>query len=104
MRSINLFLLGILFISCSIPVNEIHELSFVADTHNDILLRSMQGEDILNRNPDSQSDLTKLDEGGMDLQVFAIWVSPTEFKEDEYFTRANQMITKLEYLCSRVPD
>ena len=104
MRSINLFLLGILFISCSIPVNEIHELSFVADTHNDILLRSMQGEDILNRNPDSQSDLIKLDEGGMDLQVFAIWVSPTEFKEDEYFTRANQMITKLEYLCSRVPD
>ena len=41
MRSINLFLLGILFISCSIPVNEIHELSFVADTHNDILLRSI---------------------------------------------------------------
>ena len=104
MKVINLILFSVLLIYCNRPVHEIHEESFVADTHNDVLLRAMRGQDILTRHPDSQSDLIKLGEGGMDLQVFAIWVSPTEFNQGEYFERANQMITKLEYLCSRVPD
>ena len=65
MKVINLILFSVLLIYCNRPVHEIHEESFVADTHNDVLLRAMRGQDILTRHPDSQSDLIKLGEGGM---------------------------------------
>ena len=100
------FLVCFLFISigCDRPTHQIHMDSFVADTHNDILLRAMEGEDILSNHPDAQSDLEKFKLGGVDLQVFSVWVSPNEFEESEYFQKADNMITKLEFLCSRVPD
>jgi membrane dipeptidase len=63
----------------------------------------MTGKNILSNLSESHSDFEKFEEGGVDLQVFSIWVSPTEF-EGEYFDRANNMITHLEYLCSRVPS
>jgi len=92
-----------LFFSCNNDIARIHEEAFVADTHNDVLLRSLSGRDILTELPESHSDLPKFERGGVDLQVFSIWVSPTEFK-GSYYQRANDMISHLEYLCSRVPD
>jgi len=67
-------------------------------------LRSLTGRDILKDLPESHSDLPKFKKGEVDCQVFSIWVSPQEFSEGEYYNRANQMISQLEYLCSRVPD
>ena len=92
-----------IFISCELDISDFHKKSFIADTHNDVLLRSMTGKNILSNLSESHSDFEKFEEGGVDLQVFSIWVSPSEF-EGEYFDRANNMITHLEYLCSRVPS
>ena len=92
-----------IFISCELDISDFHKKSFIADTHNDVLLRSMTGKNILSNLSESHSDFEKFEEGGVDLQVFSIWVSLTEF-EGEYFDRANNMITHLEYLCSRVPS
>ena len=100
------FLFLILFLnqSCEKDVARIHKDAFVVDTHNDVLLRSLTGRDILTDLPESHSDLPKFKKGGVDCQVFSIWVSPQEFSEGEYYNRANQMISQLEYLCSRIPD
>ena len=92
-----------IFISCELDISDFHKKSFIADTHNDVLLRSMTGKNILSNLSESHSDFEKFEKGGVDLQVFSIWVSPNEF-EGEYFDRANNMITHLEYLCSRVPS
>ncbi|MEE3189224.1 MAG: dipeptidase, partial [Candidatus Neomarinimicrobiota bacterium] len=81
-----------------------HQQAFVADTHNDVLMRSMMGQDILTELPESHSDLVKFKKGGVDLQVFSVWVSPSKIDPEEYYNYANAMITQLEYLCSRVPD
>lgn len=94
----------LLMISCQKNFEKIHADAFVADTHNDILLRSMIGRDILSDLPESQSDLPKFKRGGMDCQVFSVWVSPIGFKAGEYFHRTNAMITELERLTARVPD
>jgi membrane dipeptidase len=93
-----------LLFGCEKDLSKLHENAFVVDTHNDVLLRSMIGRDILTNLPESHSDLPKFKTGGVDCQVFSIWVSPQEFSEGEYYNRANQMISQLEYLCSRVPD
>ena len=81
-----------------------HQQAFVADTHNDVLMRSMMGQNILTELPESHSDLVKFKKGGVDLQVFSVWVSPSKIGPGEYYNYANAMITQLEYLCSRVPD
>tara|TARA_Y100001970_G_C14238977_1_gene863692 strand:+ start:2198 stop:3385 length:1188 start_codon:yes stop_codon:yes gene_type:complete len=94
----------LLFFSCQKDAQTLHEKAFIVDTHNDVLLRSMIGRDILSNLPESHSDFPKIQAGGIDCQVFSIWVSPFEFKEGEYFGRANDMISQLEYLCSRLPD
>ena len=82
----------------------VHQQAFVADTHNDVLMRSMMGRNILTELPESHSDLVKFKNGGVDLQVFSVWVSPSKIDPEEYYNYANAMITQLEYLCSRVPD
>jgi len=94
----------VMFHSCQRDVSKIHENAFVVDTHNDVLLRSMIGQNILTDLSESHSDFPKFESGGVDCQVFSIWVSPFEFKEGEYFNRAIDMISQLEYLCSRVPQ
>ena len=81
-----------------------HQQAFVADTHNDVLMRSMMGQNILTELPESHSDLVKFKKGGVDLQVFSVWVSPSKIDPEEYYNYANAIITQLEYLCSRVPD
>ena len=88
--------------SCDRSTHDIHLESFVADTHNDVLLRAMEGQNVLEYHPESHSDLEKFKIGGVDLQVFSIWVSPDE-KEKKYFENANDMINKLDFLISRVP-
>ena len=62
----------------------------------------MEGQNVLKHHPESHSDLEKFKLGGVDLQVFSIWVSPDE-KEKKYFENANDMINKLNFLISRVP-
>jgi len=91
-------------LGCNNSSNEFHMDSFVADTHNDVLLRSMIGRDILTDLPESHSDLKKFKKGGMDLQIFSIWVSPYLFNNDESFDEANNMIDELEAQCLRIPD
>ena len=57
----------IIFFACDKKQTNFHEVAFVADTHNDVLLRSMIGRDILTDLPESHSDLVKFKKGGMDL-------------------------------------
>ena len=94
--------LSLSIFSCDRSTHDIHLESFVADTHNDVLLRAMEGQNVLKYHPESHSDLEKFKLGGVDLQVFSIWVSPDE-KEKKYFENANDMINKLDFLISRVP-
>ena len=68
----------ILICSCDRSTYDIHSESFVADTHNDVLLRAMEGQNVLKYHPESHSDLEKFKLGGVDLQVFSVWVSPDE--------------------------
>ena len=54
---------------------------FVADLHNDVLQRAIVGEDISIRTENGHSDLVRLKESCIDLEVFVVWVSEKNFKE-----------------------
>ena len=82
----------------------LHFNSYVADTHNDVLLRVLRGEDITEWTTSGHSDIPRLLAGGMDAQVFAVWVNPSEFLPDSAFYQANKMIDALERVAAVAPE
>lgn len=78
----------------------LHFSSLVADSHNDVLLRVMAGRGISARSEEGHTDLVRLKEGGVDVQVFSVWMGP-EYGAGRAFKRANRMIDSLERIVSR---
>ena len=70
---------------------------FVADLHNDVLQRAMIGEDISKQTEDGHSDLIRLSDSCIDLEVFVVWINGKHFIEGA-FNRANKLYDKLEVL------
>jgi membrane dipeptidase len=66
-------------------------------------MRVMAGGDISQRTFVGHSDLVRLKEGGVDVQVFSVWMGP-EYGNGRAYNRANQMIDSLEALARRNPD
>jgi len=82
----------------------LHFDSYVADTHNDVLLRVLRGEDITEWTTAGHSDIPRLLAGGMDVEVFSVWVNPSEFLPDRAFSQANVMINALERVAAAAPE
>ncbi len=81
-------------------VNTLHRRAIVADTHNDVLLRAMKGEDLSLRTAEGHSDLVRLKEGGVDVQFFSVWCG-SDFGSGRAYRRANEMIDSLEATVRR---
>ncbi len=80
----------------------IHDEAIVVDTHNDVVQRILNGEDISVRTHHGHSDLPRFKEGGLDVQMFSIWVPP-EKKDPSYYDQSNQQIDSIESLVRRNP-
>jgi membrane dipeptidase len=80
----------------------IHFSSLVVDTHNDVAQRMLAGEDISVRTTHGHADLPRLAEGGVDLQLFSIWVPP-EKTSRSYYDQAVGQIDLIEALAKRNP-
>ncbi len=82
----------------------IHKEAIVVDGHNDLLMSVMQGENIEKRRDSGQSDLVRLREGGVDAQVFSIWVPPATTHERGYSGYADEEIDSLDAIIARNRD
>ncbi len=82
---------------------KLHYDAIVIDTHNDLLMPIMlNGVDITKESPSTQSDLVKWKKGGLDVQIFSIYV-PEKVKKDD-FGYAMKLIDKLEEIQSTNPQ
>jgi len=79
---------------------KIHFDAIVADTHNDVVQRMLHGEDLSERTASGHSDIPRFIEGGVDIQMFSIWVPP-EKKHKAYFDQANEQIDSIYSLVHR---
>src|SRR6185369_12874329 len=70
---------------------KLHFKAIVADTHNDILTTAFDKHVSFDRHlkGKTQTDLDRLAEGGVDIQVFSIWCDGT-YGMGKGFVRANQ--------------
>ena len=72
---------------------------FVADLHNDLVQRAMIGEDVSKFTKHGHTDLFRLIESCIDLEILIIWVSTID-KSLSAFRIANEMYDKLEVLSN----
>src|SRR5690606_28649435 len=80
---------------------KIHQDLLVIDGHNDVLIESiLPGKDISNRIKSGHTDLPRLKEGGVDVQVFAVWSDDKKYQKNA-FKHANDQIEVLEELFKK---
>src|SRR3972149_7900063 len=82
---------------------KIHFDATVVDTHNDVVQRMLEGEDISVRTQHGHSDLPRFREGGLDVETFSIWVPPAKTSRP-YFDQANDQIDSIESFVRRNPS
>src|SRR5690606_30266176 len=83
---------------------KIHEEIIVVDGQNDVIVTSiLRGRDIGTRLTQGHTDIPRLKEGGVDVQVFAVWSDDKKWKTDA-FKHANDQIDALEKVISKNKD
>ncbi len=83
----------------------IHQRAIVVDTHNDFPNQSMEKAVRFDQDLKgiTHSDLKRMKEGGIDVQVFSIWCDGT-FGAGKGFARANRQIDSLYSWTNRNPS
>ena len=67
---------------------------FIADLHNDLVQRMMIGEDVSKYTNVGHTDIPRLQESSIDMQVMIVWVS-NKLEKYECFARAKKMYDKI---------
>lgn len=82
---------------------QVHRNALVFDTHNDVISASiMAGKDIGVRNGTGHTDLPRMREGGIDVQVFSVWCGE-KYGKGTAFAYANKQIDGLMALIHHYP-
>src|SRR5690606_6309679 len=106
MKKTALFVATILFTGelFAQDTQRIHREALVIDTHNDVLYQSvMRGKDIGKRISSGHTDLPRIKEGGIDVQVFAVWCGE-KYGKGTAFAYANKQIDGLMAVIRNYPD
>lgn len=84
---------------------QIHKDMIVVDGHNDVLYSSiLRGKDIGQRIGTGHTDLPRLQEGGVDVQVFAVWSDDLKWPKGKAFKHANDQIDALAKMIAANPS
>jgi membrane dipeptidase len=87
------------------PISTPDSPPFLIDLHTDALYEHMCGrKDITQRSDKGHLDFPRMKEGGVNGQVFAVWVSPTELKPGEYCDFALSGADTFDEVCARCED
>ena len=72
---------------------------FVADLHNDLVQRVIEGEDVTKLTSHGHTDIPRLLKSEIDLEILIIWVS-SNAKDPNFFKRADKMYDEIERISS----
>ncbi|MFD2553984.1 dipeptidase [Sphingobacterium tabacisoli] len=99
-----LCLFGFATVGLAQDYEAIHRRILVVDGHNDVIITSiLKGEDIGKRLQSGHTDIPRLMEGGVDVQVFAVWSDDKRWRKGA-FRHANDQIDALERVIAQNPD
>jgi len=72
----------------------LHRRAVVFDAHIDTVLEIIKGRDILHASGEGQVDLARLQQGGVDVQVFALFIEP-EYKPERALSQSLRLLDAL---------
>lgn len=99
-----LCLLGIFNTGTAQDYQELHKKLLIVDGHNDVIISSiLPGKDIGQRLSSGHTDIPRLLEGGVDVQVFAVWSDDKRWAKGA-FRHANDQIDALEKVIRQNAD
>lgn len=69
-------------------LQSVHDWAMLIDLHNDVLevLSSDPDYHLADRHTTHHTDIPRLQDGGMDIQWFAVWISPSAYPDNPYQT------------------
>ena len=87
-------------------LDSVHDRAFMIDLHNDLMEMISGGGfkyQLADRHtpPTGQSDIPRFRDGGVDAQVFAIWISPTTYAASTYYSTAMRFLDTLKAQVGR---
>lgn len=88
----------------NVLLESVHDRAFVIDLHNDVM-EVISGSNftyqLAARHTTSHTDIPRLREGGVDAQIFSIWISPTTYAPSTYYSTASKFIDTMKAQFSR---
>lgn len=80
-----------------------HRQCFVVDAHCDTVLRLVKGASLAGPEPQGHVDLPRLAAGGVDLQIFALWVDARE-RRGGFTVRCLELLEAVQREVAAHPD
>jgi membrane dipeptidase len=82
----------------------VHERAIIFDLHNDVMEKAVLGYQIGIRHTTDQSDLPRFRDGGMDVQMFALWTNYKDSVAHPYYAYTLAMADTFKSQVSRSSD
>jgi hypothetical protein len=90
-------------------LESIHDRAFMIDLHNDVMevisgsnfSYQLSDRHIAVRNGDPQTDIPRYRDGGVDGQIFSIWIDPTRYASTAYLSSAMMFLDTLKAQARR---
>jgi membrane dipeptidase len=85
-----------------LAAGELHRSAIVVDTHNDVTQRlALEDADLSRPFPDAQTDIPRMQAGGLDAEFLSVWVSPQLYPGDKAYTYSIAQFDAIDRLVSR---
>jgi membrane dipeptidase len=85
-----------------LAADELHRSGIVVDTHNDVTQRlTLEDADLSRPFPDAQTDIPRMQAGGLDAEFLSVWVPPELYPGDKAYTYSTAQFDAIDRLVSR---
>jgi membrane dipeptidase len=82
--------------------DELHRSAIVIDTHNDVTQRlALEDADLTRPFPEAQTDIPRMQAGGLDAEFLSVWVPPELYPGDKAYTYSLAQFDAIDRLISR---
>lgn len=91
----------------NISLESVHDRAFVIDLHNDVvekIVGSNYSYQLSDRHTYNHTDVPRYRDGGVDGQIFSIWIDPAKHAPTTYFSNAKRFLDTLKAQARRNPE
>ncbi|HCA78534.1 MAG TPA: hypothetical protein DEP53_02255 [Bacteroidetes bacterium] len=88
----------------NVLLESVHDRAFVIDLHNDVMeviTRTGYAYQLADRHTSDHTDIPRLRDGGVDAQVFSLWVSEKNYPKGTHFSTAMKFLDTLKAQAAR---